>query len=154
MPNAIPPVLTHACVRCGRPVALEVALCEECNPLGLAQPAASQAHGTVFLGIVAFVVFLAVVARLSLAGVGPFDARLVNVVREGAGLRVTLEVANRGSAAGVTTCGLVDPARRYDGPTVRITTPKIEAGASTTIERSVTGFGDVPLILDVACASP
>ena len=41
----------QACVRCGAPVSLQTALCERCNPLGLAQPAASQAHGTVFLGI-------------------------------------------------------------------------------------------------------
>ena len=41
----------QACVRCGAPVSLQTALCERCNPLGLAQPSASQAHGTVFLAL-------------------------------------------------------------------------------------------------------
>jgi hypothetical protein len=65
---------THPCVRCGTPVPLPVAMCERCNPLGLKQPASSQAHGTVFLGIALAVVALAVLGRVALAGVGPFSA--------------------------------------------------------------------------------
>ena len=42
---------THGCVRCGAPVPIADGMCERCNPLGLKQPAASQAHGTVVLGI-------------------------------------------------------------------------------------------------------
>ena len=39
------PELTHACVRCGAPVAIDVGLCERCNPLGLRDSSASQVHG-------------------------------------------------------------------------------------------------------------
>ena len=58
--------------RCGARIPMSEAMCERCNPLGLKQPAASQAHGTVFLGIAVAVVVLAVVARLAVSGVGPF----------------------------------------------------------------------------------
>jgi hypothetical protein len=146
--------LTHACVRCGRPVALDVALCEECNPLGLAQPAASQAHGTVVAGIVAFVVFLAVVAKLSVAGIGPFNARVVDAVASGGGLRVTIALTNAGTSAGSTTCSLKDPEHPFDRPTVRVQTPSAPGGATIDFERHVDGFGDVPIVLDVTCASP
>ena len=50
---------SQPCVRCGAPVPLDVALCDTCNPLGLAQPSASQAHGTVVLGIGAAALLLA-----------------------------------------------------------------------------------------------
>ena len=42
------PAPTHGCIRCGAPIPLADALCAACNPGGLEQPAASQAHGTVF----------------------------------------------------------------------------------------------------------
>ena len=47
------------------------AMCERCNPLGLKEPAPSQAHATVFIGIIAGVVLLAVVAKLMVSSVGP-----------------------------------------------------------------------------------
>jgi hypothetical protein len=146
--------LTHACVRCGRPVALDVALCEECNPLGLAQPAASQVHGTVVLGIIAFVVFLAVVAKLSVAGIGPYSARVVNAVAAGDGLAITISITNAGTAGGSTTCSVRDPDHPFDRPTVRIQTPQVAGGATLTFDRQVVGFGIVPVVLDVTCASP
>ena len=40
---------THPCLRCGTPVAPGISPCETCNPGALAQPAASQAHGTVWI---------------------------------------------------------------------------------------------------------
>src|SRR5262249_20834589 len=68
-----PPEPTHACIRCGRPgVPAEKAMCEDCNPLDLAQPSATQVHGIAAVGILVFVAILAVVARWSLAGTGPF----------------------------------------------------------------------------------
>ena len=45
------PGLTHGCVRCGARIPLHESMCESCNPLGLKAPSASQAHGTVFVGI-------------------------------------------------------------------------------------------------------
>jgi hypothetical protein len=91
---------THGCVRCGRRVPVSVALCEACNPLGLSQPAASQAHGTVFLAIGLAVIGLALLGRLALAGVGPFEGSVVAVEPAPGGLAVTLSVTNEGSRAG------------------------------------------------------
>ena len=146
--------LTQPCVRCGRPVPLDIALCELCNPLGLSQPAASQVHGIVVLGIIVFVAFLAVVARVSVAGIGPFSAQLVNAVPSGAGLTISISIANEGSAAGSTTCHLRDPEHRFDGPTVRVQTPIVPAGTKLTFDRDVDEFGRLPLRLDVTCTSP
>src|SRR6266508_5372188 len=85
---------THACVRCGRPVPLDIARCDECNPLGLSQPATSQVHGTVFVAIVLAVVVLAVAGRVALSGVGPFSGQVTAVEAAPPGLVVTLSVRN------------------------------------------------------------
>ena len=69
---------------------LDESMCERCNPLGLKAPAASQAHGTVFVGIVIAVVIMAVVARLLVAGVGPFQSSVAGVTADPAGLRVAV----------------------------------------------------------------
>ena len=145
---------THPCVRCGRPVALDVALCENCNPLGLSQPAASQAHGIAILGIIIFVVFLAVVAKVSLAGLGPFSGSVVDAVAAGDGLLVSIEVANAGTRAGATSCVLDDPARQAAGRVVRVQTPIVPARGTVTFEREITGLGNVPVVLTVQCTSP
>lgn len=145
---------THPCVRCGRPVPLHVALCEECNPLGLSDPAASQAHGIAVVGIVAFVVFLAVIAKVSLSGLGPFTGAVVNSVPSGDGLTVTIEVSNGGSRAGATNCVLTDPRGPVVGQVVRVQTPLVPAGGRVTFEREVTDFGNVPVALAVQCTSP
>jgi len=52
---------THPCARCGAPVALDVGLCERCNPLGLKDSASSQVHGTVFLAVGLAIAGLAIV---------------------------------------------------------------------------------------------
>ena len=145
---------THPCVRCGRAVPLHVALCEECNPLGLSDPAASQAHGIAVLGIVLFVVFLAVVAKVSLSGLGPFSGAVVNAVPSDGGLTLTIEVSNAGSRDGQTNCVLRDPSRPVGGQVVRIQTPVIPSGGSVTFDRDVSEFGSVPVRLDVHCTSP
>ena len=44
-----PPEPLHGCVRCGARIPIAESMCERCNPLGLKSPAASQAHGTVFV---------------------------------------------------------------------------------------------------------
>ncbi|HEX5826618.1 MAG TPA: hypothetical protein VFY23_03800, partial [Candidatus Limnocylindrales bacterium] len=60
-PSALPsPEPLHGCVRCGARIPVSQAMCEHCNPLGLKEPAASQAHGTVFVGIAVAVVLMAV----------------------------------------------------------------------------------------------
>jgi hypothetical protein len=47
-----------------------------------------------------------------------------------------------------------DPDHPFDRPTVRIQTPRVEGGETVTFERQVVGFGSLPIILDVTCASP
>jgi len=66
------PAPTHPCARCGDPVPIDVGLCERCNPLGLRDASSSQVHGIAIAGVIAFVILLAVVARLAVAGIGPF----------------------------------------------------------------------------------
>ena len=105
------PELKHACVRCGAPVAIDVGLCERCNPLGLRDLGSSQMHGIAIGGVVLFVVIMAVVARFALAGVGPFEGTVAGAVPDGGGLAITLSVTNSGSSAGQTTCRVTDPRR-------------------------------------------
>ena len=101
----------HACVRCGAPVPIDVGLCERCNPLGLRDSSASQVHGIAIGGVVLAVVLLAVFARISVSGIGPFAAS-ASAVSQGNGLAVTLAVTNKGTSVGQTTCRVTDPADR------------------------------------------
>lgn len=152
-PNDAVPAPTHACVRCGAPVPLDVAMCERCNPLGLSQPASSQAHGTVFLGIVLAVVGLALAGRLALQGVGPFSASVSSVSAAEGGLSVTLRVRNDGSRAGATTCRISDRA----GPGTRagfVTTPNLDPGETLTVTATVTELGTEPRLLSAECSTP
>ena len=80
----------HGCVRCGARIPISESMCERCNPLGLKAPAASQAHGTAILGVAVAVVILAVIARIAVAGIGPWTSSLVSVGPDPAGLRVTI----------------------------------------------------------------
>jgi hypothetical protein len=149
-----PPQQTHPCVRCGRPVSLDESLCEFCNPLGLSQPATSQAHGTVFLGIVAAVILLALAGRLALSGVGPFYGEVAAVTPSGTGLTVALTVRNDGSKEGSTTCRITEATRAGTGPAAVVLTPHVAAGQSLTFSTSVEQFGTTVVPLVVACHSP
>ena len=146
--------MTHGCVRCGAPVAIDVALCDECNPLGLADPASSQVHGTAFLGIAIAVILMAVAGRLAFVGVGPFKGDLVTVAASGDGLAVTLMVTNQGTSAGATTCVLNDPVARYGGANGYAQSPRIDAGQTVTFTSQVTQLGGTPRLLDVQCSAP
>jgi hypothetical protein len=153
---AAPPIEpTHPCVRCGRlGVPAENGLCEECNPLELAQPSATQVHGIAALGIVAFVVVLAVLGRFALAGTGPFTGSVVRVDRAADGLAVTLTVRNEGSKDAATTCSLVRDTRPVGGPSELIQTPRILAHADVTFTSTVARFGTAPIGLVADCQSP
>ena len=139
------------CVRCGAPVSLQVALCESCNPLGLAQPSASQAHGTVFLGIGAAVLALAALAGASSKGVGPFVGSISAGSAVPGGLAVSVTVTNGGSGAGAATCSVTTTALGMAGIQEIITTPRIEGGATITVERELTAFGTEPVPLAIGC---
>jgi hypothetical protein len=151
--HATPADHTHPCARCGAPVALDVGLCERCNPLGLKDSASSQVHGTVFVAVGLAIVGLALIARLAVAGIGPFSAEVVRVVPQDGGLTVSLRVTNEGSSAGTTTC-------RIEDPTVNgidrafVLSPRIEPKATVTFDRTLTDFGPDVRPLAVACSAP
>ena len=151
---AAKPGLTHPCARCGAPVAIDVGLCERCNPLGLRDSSSSQVHGIAIAGVFAFVIFLAIVGRLILSGVGPFQASVVGAVTDGSGLAITLTVTNTGSGGGRTTCRLLDPADRTGSAGAFLLSPQIEPGQTVTFTQTVTALGAAERPLTVDCSSP
>ena len=152
--TSAPKPQTHGCIRCGAPVPLDVGLCERCNPLGLKDPSASQVHGTVFIAVLVAVVGLALVGRLTLAGVGPFGGTLVGAVPDGKGLAITLAVTNQGTTAGQTTCRLTDPKERSGGGSAFMLSPPVEPGATVTFTKTVAELGDTVRELTVECSAP
>ncbi len=146
---------THPCIRCGRPgVAVDKGLCDECNPLELAQPSATQVHGIAALGIIVFVVVLAVAARAALAGTGPYTGTVVGVATAPGGLAVTLSVHNAGDKAGATTCRIVDATRPAGQLGDLVSSPEIPAGGDAQFTAVVTGLGAAPVALIADCQSP
>jgi hypothetical protein len=142
----------HGCVRCGARIPLHESMCETCNPLGLKAPAASQAHGTVFVGIAIAVVLMAVVARMIIADMGPFTSSVAGVVADPAGLKVTVMVANEGTTDGATTCRIDDPTLGGIGPEAAfVESPKVPGGETVTFDVVVTGFGTEPIALIADC---
>lgn len=141
----------QACVRCGAPVSLQTALCERCNPLGLAQPSASQTHGTVFLGIGAAVLLLAALAGSASRGIGPFEATMSAPASVPGGLAVAITVTNTGATAGSATCQVTTSEIGSAGLSEIISTPRIEPGATTTVERQLRSFGADPIPLKISC---
>lgn len=145
---------THPCARCGAPVGPGIGLCERCNPLGLRDVAASQVHGTVFVAVVSAIVALVVIARLSIAGSGPFPASITAVTPTSEGLAVTVTVTNEGPEAGRTTCRIVDVADRGVSRSAFVLSPRIEAGQTLDFPAVVTEFGPGPRELSVTCRTP
>jgi hypothetical protein len=152
--TAAAPGLTHPCVRCGKPTAIERGLCEECNPLGLRDASASQVHGIALVGVIVAIVALAVVARFAVSGIGPFEASVADVRAAGSGLSVTIEATNTGSAAGQTTCRITDASPRGGGQAAIVQSPRIEPGETRSFTRELTEFGSEPLPLAVECEGP
>ena len=148
------PVPMHACVRCGAPVAIDVGLCERCNPLGLRDSSASQVHGLALIGIVTAIVLMAVVGRWALTGVGPFDASIATVLPDEQGLTLTLNVRNVGSRTGQTTCRVTDPADRSGGVGAFMLSPQIDPGETVTFSQRVTELGSSARQLAVECSTP
>jgi hypothetical protein len=147
-------VPTHGCARCGTPVALDVGLCEQCNPLGLRDAASSQVHGTVFLAIGLAVLAMAVAAHLAVAGIGPFPAEVSGVRSENGVLSVSITVSNEGSNRGTTTCRISDPALRGAGQPAFVLSPRIGPRETITFEHRLTSFRGDPRPLHVECSAP
>ncbi len=144
---------SHHCVRCGRPVPLDIALCENCNPLGLSQPASSQAHGTVFLGIGIAVVGLALLGRFALSGIGPFSGSVTNIVSAPPGLAITLSVTNAGSSAGSTTCRVSDATDGGISPDAAyLVSPVIPPGETLSFSQETAILGQTVRPLSVSCS--
>ena len=148
------PEPTHGCARCGRPVAIGVGLCEECNPLGLRDVSASQVHGTVVVTVLVGFFLLALFARLALSGLGPFPATLEAVAPAPGGLAVTITVTNEGTASGQTTCRVVDPLDRGVGDQAFVLSPQLEGGQTVTFTKTVTQLGTEVRTLAVDCRQP
>ena len=106
------PMLTHPCVRCGKPTDIDRGLCEECNPLGLRDASASQVHGIALVGVILAIVALAVVARFAVGGIGPFEATVGDVQSAGSALTVTVEVTNTGAAPRTRPDAVTDASSR------------------------------------------
>lgn len=146
---------THPCIRCGREgVPAEDGLCELCNPLALSQPSATQMHGIAAVGIIAFVLVLAVLARSALAGTGPFEGSVGAVTAAANGLFVTLVVANQGTKDAATICVLTPTQALPGNPIQVVQTPLVRAGASVEFTTVVTRFGSTPIGLVADCQSP
>lgn len=143
----------QGCVRCGAPVDLQTALCERCNPLGLAQPSPSQTHGTVFLGIGAAALLLAALAGAASKGVGPFNGSVGDATSVPGGLAVEVTVENTGEGAGSATCQVTTPALGKAGLAEIVTTPRIAGGESITVSTELKAFGAEPLPLRISCGN-
>ena len=142
----------HGCVRCGTRIPLAESMCEHCNPLGLKAPAASQAHGTVFLAIGGAVVALAIAGRLALAGIGPFESAVRSVTADQAGLRVSISVTNGGTSSGATTCRILEPEfAGVTSSTAFVTSPVVDPGETRTFDAVVTTLGTEVRPLNVEC---
>ena len=146
---------THRCIRCGREgVPADAGLCELCNPLDLSQPSATQMHGIAAVGIIAFIVVLAVAGRASLAGTGPFTGQLRDMTTAADGLSVTIAVSNEGEKAAATTCAVIQQPARAGGPRQVVQTPLVQAGETLEFTTVVTRFGTAVVGLAVDCSSP
>ena len=135
-------------------MAINVGLCERCNPLGLRDSSASQVHGIAIGGVVLFVVIMAVVARFALSGIGPFEGAVAGVTAEGEALAVTLTVKNSGSNGGQTTCRVTDPADRTGNNGGFMLSPQIDPGETVTFTQRLTELGTTVRPLKAECASP
>jgi hypothetical protein len=100
----------QVCVRCEAPfddAATGAAGSADDIDLALPRPAApspTQSHGTVMLAVLSGFVVLAVLLWLSVRGVGPFEARVLETKPAGEKTAVTVEVSNKGTKAGHGKC--------------------------------------------------
>ena len=149
------PTQTHPCARCGAPVALDVGLCERCNPLGLKDSSSSQVHGTAILAVGLAVAGLAIAAHLAVSGIGPFTARVTAMTPGSAAgvLIATIEARNDGRTTGSATCRLTDPTDPAQIDATIVYSPRIDPGATVSFDQAVT-FGRADVMLAVACNGP
>ena len=127
-------------------------MCDQCNPLGLREPAASQAHGIAFVGIAIMVVVLAVVGKVALSGIGPFTGSVAAVIGDPPNLTVTLTVTNEGTNGGSVTCRVFPTGDAGIGPdSAFLLSPTIGPKATVSFSRQVTTLNTRNLSVD--CSS-
>ena len=107
-----------------------------------------------FIAVAVAIVILAVLARLSIAGSGPFPATVDGVTPADSGLNVTLTVTNEGDATGVTSCRLSRVGDGGTGTASFVTTPRLAAHETRTFSSLVTEFGTSTAALQVECRTP
>ena len=146
---------THPCARCGDPVALDVGLCERCNPLGLRDVASSQVHGTVVVAVGLAIATLAIIARLAVNGIGPFtvEAGMTEATANGTAVTIDIRVRNEGRTTGSATCHVSDPLDLGLVNTLVVYSPRIAGGATAAWTQEVP-FGTAGRRLTVTCEGP
>ena len=107
-----------------------------------------------FVTVAIAIVLLFVLARLSIAGSGPYPASITSVGPAAGGLAVTVTVTNEGSSAGQTTCRIVDVADRGLSQSAFVLSPRIDAGQTVSFSAVVTEFGPGARDLAVTCRTP
>jgi predicted nucleic acid-binding Zn ribbon protein len=142
------------CIKCGREIGPDETICEFCNRAGMATPSATQYHGTIAVAIVAAVAVLAFAAGLSLRGIGPWSADVLEVRASSAqGVTVTVGVTNEGTRAGSAKCQI----EAFDAAGSRIravsfTSQRIPGGAQATAEERLPGVQEEPASVTVDCS--
>jgi hypothetical protein len=151
-PLSVKPAPTHGCVRCGAQIPIEDAMCERCNPLGLRQPASTQAHGIAILAMSAAVIVLAVLARVATVGIGPFRSEVTGVTPTDGGLRVAISITNDGSTPSSTSCRIAGANEIGIGPEAAfVQSPSVGAGQTLSFETTVTTLGTEARQLAISC---
>jgi hypothetical protein len=111
-------------------------------------------HGTVFVAVALAIVGLLVVARLSIAGSGPFPASISAIAPAADGLAATVTVTNQGTDEGQTTCRIVDTGDLGGSRSAFVLSPRIGPGQTLSFPVVVTEFGSAPRELAVSCRTP
>jgi hypothetical protein len=108
----------------------------------------------VFVAVTLAIAVLAVLARLSVAGAGPFPATIDGVTATSGGLAVALTVTNQGDGIGQTSCRISRAGDPGTGTAAFVTSPRLAAHETRRFTATVTGFGSAPIDLQVECRTP
>ena len=144
------------CAKCGRPTPLGSALCADDNPGRISGPSATQAHGTIFVGVVAGFVALALLARFALGSAGPFSSEIESAVtRPDTGIDVVVRVTNAGRSDAPATCRVSRGGVALADDLVFLT-DRLAPGEARSFARTIAprGAGQRPFSIDrlsVAC---
>ena len=117
--------------------------------------AVSTGRGTpAAISVTGAIILLALLARLSVAGIGPFPATIDSVSSSGAGLAVSMTVTNQGQAAGQTSCRINKAGDGGTGRAAFVSSPRLAAGETRTFSTVVTELGSEPTELEISCRTP